>query len=150
MATCKRAISLMEAGSLKVPENVGPSIRLMITPHRPPIRRTPSTFGAGTANHGLTLRLGDMHRVEFANIASALEHVRVVATSDTRPQRRLASHLGILADLLDSHPIIRPPVRRRADQATALADLYGERCVPPWSILEVDTSRQRGPHQLPM
>jgi hypothetical protein len=39
-------------------------------------------------------------------------------------------------------PTIRPPVRVPADQAAGLADLYCERCVPPWSILEVDASHQ--------
>jgi hypothetical protein len=37
---------------------------------------------------------------------------------------------------------IRPPVRRRGDEAAGLADIYCERCVPPWSILEVDASSQ--------
>jgi hypothetical protein len=40
------------------------------------------------------------------------------------------------------YPTIWPPVRRRGDEAAGLADIYCERCVPPWSILEVDASRQ--------
>jgi hypothetical protein len=40
------------------------------------------------------------------------------------------------------YPVIRPPVRRRADEAAGLADIYCEWCVPPWSILEVDSCRQ--------
>jgi len=40
------------------------------------------------------------------------------------------------------YPIIRPPARRRANEAAGLANIYSERCVPPWSILEVDSSRQ--------
>ncbi|MBV8191659.1 MAG: hypothetical protein JO339_30785 [Alphaproteobacteria bacterium] len=40
------------------------------------------------------------------------------------------------------YPTIRPPARRRADEAVGLADIYCERCVPPWSILEVNSSRQ--------
>jgi len=39
-------------------------------------------------------------------------------------------------------PTIRPPVRRLADEAAGLADIYCEQCVPPWSILEVDSSRE--------
>jgi hypothetical protein len=41
-------------------------------------------------------------------------------------------------------PTIRPPVRRCADEAAGLADLYCERCVPPWSLLEVDSRSRPG------
>ena len=39
-------------------------------------------------------------------------------------------------------PTIRPPTLLPTDQDAGMADIYCERCVPPWSILEVDASRQ--------